>query len=672
VIPAGTTVQNHWAAWQLYTTLYITDSGTIDYNRSANVVMHPCHTTKDGTLNTSRSFVLLPTPQTRVTAEPVLSKPNQGHVPPARDVLVLAVLVIVLARELAVVLVQYKHKASRTSLAESSRTAGASQAAGSHPPVMKQFAANPLVAVLPSGVLVPTEFVDLCKERQLLCKLMSETRSALGLDFDYATIDRLRTAVTLGSLGGCIGWHFTGHGTRDGRLAFEDGRGAMHLVNPDELFELLQADGGIRLQFVFLAACHSELAAGAFVQAGVPHVVAVQRNMQITEAAVHGFMSAFYPALMVGLPVQVAFEIGAQAVFAAPRTRRESSYFLLLPHDTTHDSGVLPLLPLLPLYWALGKAEESFGALLGAQRQRLPVPILFLAGRNIEAYDIISDLMCMSSTFDRRMVSISGCAGVGKSCLAVFALNYLANRHHFLDGAMHVHLSDCDIGALMLALDGAIVVALGTPQHVDPMAPQWRQPPAQLLEMMTAVVAPLRKLNCLLVLDGVAIELLNHPAFLGLLSTLLSFANVRTLVTARRPVASSLLDDAETAIKFIELAPLSARDMAELLCRVSPRKLDATDAAGARNRAHLHQMLARRPLVQQYINGNPGRLVAIAPRLQTCSLYELERDLGLSPPPPPPPPPMFSQDELAHMSAMFAQPAAARRADTEPAAQRRA
>ena len=76
--------------------------------------------------------------------------------------------------------------------------------------------------------------------------------------------------------------------------------------------------------------------------------------------------------------------------------------------------------------------------------------------------------------------------------------------------------------------------------------------------------------------------------------------------------------------------------------------------------------------MQQYINGNPGRLVAIAPRLQTCSLYELERDLGLSPPPPPPPPPMFSQDELAHMSAMFAQPAAARRADTEPAAQRRA
>ena len=85
--------------------------------------------------------------------------------------------------------------------------------------------------------------------------------------------------------------------------------------------------------------------------------------------------------------------------------------------------------------------------------------------------------------------------------------------------------------------------------------------------------------------------------------------------------------------------------------------------------------------MRQYINGNPGRLVAIAPRLQTCSLYELERDLGLSPfpplplplspsppppprppPPPPPPPPLpavFSSGEIDEISALFAQPAAA-------------
>ena len=647
--------------------------------------MHPCHTTQDGTFNSSRNVVLLPTPQTRVVAEPVLYKPDQEPVArvvlmrPDRVLVFRLSLVLVLVLVLLLVLMLVHHNCVRkpkASLAKSSRSAGASQAADWSPPVVKLFAADPLVAVRPSGVLVPTEFVDLWKERRLLSKLVSETRSALGLDFDYATIDRLRTAVTLG---GCIGWHFTGHGLQGGYLALEDGRGAVHLVSPDELLELLQADGGITLQFVFLAACFSELAAAAFVQAGVPHVVAVQRNRRVTEAALHVFMGAFYPALMAGLPVQVAFEIGARAVLATPRTRRESCSFLLLPHDTTHDSGILPLLPLLPWYLALGEGKDNFGALLGAQHQRLPQPNLFLAGRNIEAYDIVSGLMCRPSTFDRRIVSISGCAGVGKSCLAVFALNYMVDRHHFLDGVIYVHISGCGIGirALMLALDGAIAGAFGTPQHVDPTAPQWG--PAQLLETMTAVVAPLRQLHCLLVLDGVAIELLNHPAFLRLLSTLLSFAHVRTLLTARWPVALSMLDDAETAIKFIELAPLSAHVMAHLLNRLSPRKLDATDVAGASNRAHLLQMLARRPLVRQYINGNPGRLVAIAPRLQTCSLYELERDLCLSPlpplplplspspsppPPPPPPPPsprpsVFSPFELDQIFALFAQPAAA-------------
>ena len=44
----------------------------------------------------------------------------------------------------------------------------------------------------------------------------------------------------------------------------------------------------------------------------------------------------------------------------------------------------------------------------------------------------------------------------------------------------------------------------------------------------------------------------------------------------------------------------------------------------ATNYDQLLLLLTRR---WQHINGNPGRLVAIAPRLQTCSLHELERDL---------------------------------------------
>ena len=145
---------------------------------------------------------------------------------------------------------------------------------------------------------------------------------------------------------------------------------------------------------------------------------------------------------------------------------------------------------------------------------------------------------------------------MGKSCVAVFALNYLAQRHYFSDGVIHVEASGCDsIGALALALDGAIVAALGTPSHADPAAlldagpsvpaseggegegggasrereggapqeqPRRGSGGGAGQEMMAPVVAPLHMLHCLLVLDGVATELLNHPAFLWLLGALLS------------------------------------------------------------------------------------------------------------------------------------------------------
>ena len=140
--------------------------------------------------------------------------------------------------------------------------------------------------------------------------------------------------------------------------------------------------------------------------------------------------------------------------------------------------------------------------------------------------------------------------------MAVFALNYLAQRHYFSDGVIHVEASGCDsIGALALALDGAIVAALGTPSHADPAAlldagpsvpaseggegegggasrereggapqeqPRRGSGGGAGQEMMALVVAPLHMLHCLLVLDGVATELLNHPAFLWLLGALLS------------------------------------------------------------------------------------------------------------------------------------------------------
>ena len=260
-------------------------------------------------------------------------------------------------------------------------------------------------------------------------------------------------------------------------------------------------------------------------------------------------------------------------------------------------------------------------------------------------------------------MTISGAPGVGKSCVAVFALNYLAERHYFSDGVVYVEASTCDtVGALALVLDAAIVAACGTPSHADPavlLEPGWdagrdagrdgvpeagpagSDDPAgdgggaqqerrrrgsggaSAQEIMAPVVAPLHMLHCLLVLDGVSTELVRHPAVLGLLAALLAFARVRTLLTARQPVASPLQGGAE---KVIELAPLTGLNTARLLCRLSPRTLRLHELPGASNAGDFVQILAKHPLVR-LLCGNPGRVKATAPRLQTLSLDELGRKL---------------------------------------------
>ena len=152
------------------------------------------------------------------------------------------------------------------------------------------------------------EMLDFERERSLICDSMREARRGIKLRFEHATTDRLRTLVTLGA---CAGLHYSGHGAEN-FLSMEDGRGGAHLVRVPALKKLLQAGGVASLRFVFVSACFSEAAAQAFVEAGVPHVIAVRLNTRVSDHAAHAFTRAFYLALAVGQTIRAAYDIGVQ------------------------------------------------------------------------------------------------------------------------------------------------------------------------------------------------------------------------------------------------------------------------------------------------------------------------------------------------------------------------
>ena len=259
-------------------------------------------------------------------------------------------------------------------------------AAPTETPVLGVLFSAPLACTDATGQVLPMEMLDFEKERLLINDSLSEAKRSVSVRYEHATTDRLRTLVTLKA---CVGLHYSGHGDPQ-FLSMEDGRGGAHFVPVTKLRKLLEAGGlsagsGASLQVVFVSACFSEAAAEAFLQAGVPHVIAVRRTTRVSDLAAHAFTRAFYLALVVGSTIRAAYDIGVQAVVSAPNvpsSEREASNFLLLPADASHDAVVLPALP----------GVDAGNRRRRAPRLQQPLPLRAEAflGRNVETYRVVS------------------------------------------------------------------------------------------------------------------------------------------------------------------------------------------------------------------------------------------------------------------------------------------
>lgn len=122
--------------------------------------------------------------------------------------------------------------------------------------------------------------------------------------------------------------HFSGHGVgHNEMLCFEDGAGCTHMISPKSLRELIYS-GAVGstdlLQVVFVSSCHSERLANVFVEAGVPHVVAVHSDSRILDSSGNMFAKHFYLSLFAGRSVLAAFDIAKTAVRALPPTNKRA------------------------------------------------------------------------------------------------------------------------------------------------------------------------------------------------------------------------------------------------------------------------------------------------------------------------------------------------------------
>ncbi|MBW4594901.1 MAG: CHAT domain-containing protein [Brasilonema angustatum HA4187-MV1] len=104
--------------------------------------------------------------------------------------------------------------------------------------------------------------------------------------------------------------HFSGHGSKDDGLAFENQTGDAQLVNTEalaELFKLFTA----HTECVLLNACYSSVQADAIVQ-HIPYVIGM--NKEIGDQASIEFAIGFYTALGAGKSIEFSYQFGCNAI----------------------------------------------------------------------------------------------------------------------------------------------------------------------------------------------------------------------------------------------------------------------------------------------------------------------------------------------------------------------
>ena len=308
----------------------------------------------------------------------------------------------------------------------------------------------PLVFTDEHNQLHPFAKLDFEMERELLWQCMKEASRDIGLTFDNAHHSRLLATLTRR----CSCLHYSGHG-HPNFLPFEDGMGGPNWLDVQDIKKLIVRDGVAPFKFVFVSACHSGLAGETFASAGVPHVVCCRQESELKDTAALAFTRQFYLALVVGHTVKESFEQGCKAVRATPNLRdpeKEMEKFVLLPKDGDHDVPVFKARPVSewPKQPRSLESQRSARSRRGSSSRLLlrnaniglraktselsvrnmiqedpsPTPPQFFMGREVELYYILTAILKLR----KRLVSVLGETGVGRSSLACALCHYINER----------------------------------------------------------------------------------------------------------------------------------------------------------------------------------------------------------------------------------------------------
>ncbi|KAG7392693.1 hypothetical protein PHYPSEUDO_015082 [Phytophthora pseudosyringae] len=380
------------------------------------------------------------------------------------------------------------------------------------------------------------------------------------------------------------------------------------------------------LKLVFVSSCDSRDIGEVFVQAGVAHVVCVRSEGRVLDESSAMFSYSFYHAALTGKTVQQAFEIARVRVSAEMRIPDgEGNKFVLLESSQLH-AETCPLWSSEDIPQAIEVNFDEKSCRCNASTQQfvfsdisvgkwvdvspsnkfcktLPAISESFVGREQELH------MLAELVNTRRLVTLRGPPGIGKSTLSIKLAHFLADRNAFPDGVAFIRLR----GAQSLeGMESAIKSAL---------FPEGGREKDMPLDQALA------DLRVLLVMDNMEDPINANPSAIRdfLLQLLQNTPSLSFLMTARQAMGGGINEFDE---KVVSLNRLSHYHAADLFIKKSPRALLVSeigdiDTSGAKSTSILEALVAH-PLMA-FLDGHPQAISLCAPLLQDRSLSELTR-----------------------------------------------
>ncbi|KAF1777133.1 P-loop containing nucleoside triphosphate hydrolase [Phytophthora cactorum] len=382
------------------------------------------------------------------------------------------------------------------------------------------------------------------------------------------------------------------------------------------------------LKLVFVSSCDSKDIGEVFIQAGVAHVVCVRSEGRVLDESSAMFSYSFYHAALTGKTIQQAFEIARVRVSAEMRIPDgEGDKFVLLESSQLH-AETCPLWSREEVPQAIEVDFEEKSCRCNASTlqfvfsdisvgkwvdvspsnkfsKTLPPVAESFVGREQELH------MLAELVNTRRLVTLRGPPGIGKSTLSIKLAHFLADRNAFPDGVAFIRLRGVQS---LEGMESTIKSAL---------FPEGGREKDMPLDQSLA------DMKVLLVMDNMEDPINSNPSATRdfLLQLLHNTPSLSFLMTARQAMGGGINEFDE---KVVSLNRLSHYHAADLLIKKSPRALLVSeigdiDTSGAKSiSTSILEALVAHPLMA-FLDGHPQAISLCAPLLQDRSLSELTR-----------------------------------------------